>query len=275
MTENLATVVAPEEEPVNVITEIGLGRGLPRGQDHHHLGVGGGIALTTMMEIIITTGSRKYHWANFSTLFYFHLFIYMVVTGRRVKKALFDTPEFKTQKQFAEFCINVKQEDIAEAYKEYQQEYNRRHSRQFFDDHKHEEWFRERYDPQRIQQKWAQRTEKAREAAKEFWLALATNSLSCNLFADDNEYRLPETPKKGSNKQAKAEEQDTAPEEQNAITSENVPEETFVPDEMALDSSVQPEEPAPPPTASETADVRSPRHMKKIFERSTPPLIGE
>ena len=66
--------------------------------------------------------------------------------------------------------------ELDEAFEAYRSEYVRRNGRKFYEEHKDEEWFRERYDPETLEAKRAARKAAAAEAARDFHKQLAAGT---------------------------------------------------------------------------------------------------
>jgi hypothetical protein len=85
--------------------------------------------------------------------------------------------------------------DIAIAYEDYKKEFNAMHSREFFDMHKNDAWFAEKYNPKSIEEWWPARCEKSRAAAEAFFARFNAGE-KFDLFVDHNEHLLiPAVPK--------------------------------------------------------------------------------
>lgn len=77
--------------------------------------------------------------------------------------------------------------DAEKRFEEYKQEYRRRQAMVFFNEHKAEEWFHEKYHPHSVEKSRAQRAEMSRNHARQFFEEVAEGNLSFNLTATDED----------------------------------------------------------------------------------------
>lgn len=78
-------------------------------------------------------------------------------------------------------------------YEEYKNEYNTYHSRTFFNQHKDEEWFKDKYDPQRIKVWYPIKVEKAKQDAEKFFNDFSDGNIKISFNADENEILVPDS----------------------------------------------------------------------------------
>jgi len=127
--------------------------------------------------------------------------------GIRNNAALFEGP-IKTYKQFLE----IQEESITPAegekrYEEYQNEYKRRQLRVFFNEHKNDEWFKEKYEPGYLEVKREEQIQISKQNVKSFSECLRNGTIEFNLNAgEDTENSLREAIMKiGDEKEEKEE----------------------------------------------------------------------
>ncbi|XP_049852222.1 serrate RNA effector molecule homolog isoform X1 [Schistocerca gregaria] len=107
---------------------------------------------------------------------------------------------FKSLRQFADYTDQPNadigpQSENASRYELYKQDYNARHSQQFLEEHKKEDWFRERYDPRVISKRYEARLSMAKQEAEDFLNELRRGEINFSSKADDNEWAVPESAK--------------------------------------------------------------------------------
>jgi len=114
----------------------------------------------------------------------------------RKNSSLFEGP-LKSYKQFLDAQEdNISPSEGEKRYEEYQNEYKRRQLRVFFNEHKQDEWFKEKYDPALLDQKRTIRLATAKQALKNFTEELHKNTIDFNLNAPiDMEASLREASK--------------------------------------------------------------------------------
>ena len=91
----------------------------------------------------------------------------------------------KSFKQFADTQDDISSGDLDKMYEEYQNEYKRRQLLVFFNEHKVDEWFKEKYEPSYLEQKRVDKYESARQNAKAFAEAYQQGTMEFNLNAAD------------------------------------------------------------------------------------------
>jgi len=104
----------------------------------------------------------------------------------RPKTELFEG-NMKTYKQFLEYQDEHQAPQESEKkYEEYKNEFKKKHSRTFFDEHKKDEWFKEKYSPEYLETKRAQKLESVQVNLKIFSQELAAGTIKFNLSAEDD-----------------------------------------------------------------------------------------
>eukprot|EP01112_Ceratiomyxa_fruticulosa_P007893 TRINITY_DN2055_c0_g4_i1.p1 TRINITY_DN2055_c0_g4~~TRINITY_DN2055_c0_g4_i1.p1 ORF type:complete len:1115 (-),score=317.45 TRINITY_DN2055_c0_g4_i1:61-3405(-) len=113
--------------------------------------------------------------------------------GKRPTVDIYEGP-MKSYKAFLAFLSEQEghpvTKDQEKKYEEYRQEYRRKQGRIFFEEHKNEEWFYEKYHPTSLEKKKKEKDERAREAIKDFQEKLSSGfdfSLNAEDFLDKNE----------------------------------------------------------------------------------------
>jgi len=89
---------------------------------------------------------------------------------RKKKKNLDDTWDgpILTYKQFLETQESVSPNEGEERYEKYKTEYKKKQLEKFFNAHKEEEWFKERYEPNFLEKRRSDKIEQAKATAEKF-----------------------------------------------------------------------------------------------------------
>jgi hypothetical protein len=150
---------------------------------------------------------------------------------------LYEGP-LKTFKQFCETQDEYTQPgELEKRFEEYQHEYKRRQAMVFFNEHKNEEWFLEKYHPHQVEKARTQQAEQSRTNATSFFEELAEGNLSFSLTSPDGEIASAQqteaaaapatTTTNGSEENGNAEgEQGALPDEEEGLIKQQQPEDT-------------------------------------------------
>jgi len=138
----------------------------------------------------------------------------------RMNEAVLYEGGMKSLHQFIE--LEGRSPDIEKRYEEYKQEYQRRSARNFFNEHKNDEWFRERYDPTYIEARRKEKIEFSKQQVEVFEKALQNGTLVWKIESEETktdetdanieEHEEMETGEKEETKEGK-EEKDTGAQE--------------------------------------------------------------
>jgi hypothetical protein len=106
-------------------------------------------------------------------------------SARAGKPQWLDLPALRSYRQFLQTQENgLDGEEAQRRYEVYKNEYTERITKQFYDSHKGDEWFRDKYDPERIVVRRTELAARARLAAVAFGEQLLRGSLHWHLDAD-------------------------------------------------------------------------------------------
>lgn len=120
----------------------------------------------------------------------------------------------KNLKQFAEFqSEDISQSELEKRYQEYQEEYKKRQNKIFFEDHKNEEWFKEKYEPSYLEKKRIQRIEKSIQAFKSFGQEISTGK-TWSFDATDNVEEVEQDRDGGEKELTEGDRKPSTPQEQ-------------------------------------------------------------